>query len=54
MAECPVCGCEIELEDDTIIGELISCPDCGTELEVVDLNPVSLEEAPELDEDWGQ
>ena len=29
MAECPVCACQIEFEEDTIKGELIECPECG-------------------------
>ena len=54
MAECPICVNEIEFEQDTITGELLSCPDCGAELEVVSLDPEKLDQAPELDEDWGQ
>lgn len=53
-AECPVCVNEIDFEDDTIVGELLACPFCGTELEVINLDPPTLEVAPELDEDWGQ
>ena len=54
MAECPVCGIDVELQEDTIEGELIECEDCGSELEVTQLSPYALEEAPETDEDWGQ
>ncbi len=54
MAECPVCGAEIEFEEDTIQGELMECPSCGSELEVTSVDPPELEVAPELDEDWGQ
>jgi len=54
MPECPVCGAEIELTEDTVIGELIECPECGTELEVKQLDPVILEEAPQEEEDWGE
>ncbi len=56
MALCPVCECEINLDDDTVSGELIECPDCGSELEAVD-NPeggFALQVAPQTDEDWGQ
>jgi alpha-aminoadipate carrier protein LysW len=35
-------------------GEILLCPDCGTELEVLSLNPLRLEEAPEVEEDWGE
>lgn len=54
MTECPVCGAEIELGSDTVQSELLECPDCGTELEVVEINPFKLNEAPKVEEDWGE
>jgi len=54
MAECPVCGAEIELAPDTVKGELLECPECGAELEVVSVKPFKLAEAPEEEEDWGE
>ena len=54
MTECPVCGAALSLSDDLVKGELLECDDCGTELEVTSLNPVTVEEAPEAEEDWGQ
>lgn len=54
MGECPVCGAEIKLNDDTIEGELIVCGDCGAEIEVIQTDPVELSKAPEEEEDWGQ
>ena len=54
MSECPVCGAEVELTADSVVGELIECPDCGTELEVLEVDPLKLGEAPETEEDWGQ
>jgi len=54
MAECPVCGAEVPLNDDTVASELMECPDCGTELEVLDTDPLTLGEAPESEEDWGE
>ena len=54
MSECPVCGAEITLANDVVKGELLECDDCGSELEVVSLEPITLEEAPEAEEDWGQ
>jgi alpha-aminoadipate/glutamate carrier protein LysW len=53
-AECPVCGASIELAQGTVAGELLECPECGTELEVVTLDPPTLSEAPQEEEDWGQ
>ena len=54
MAECPVCGAEVELTADAVVGELMECPDCGTELEVLKVDPPAIGEAPETEEDWGQ
>lgn len=53
-AECPVCGADIVLDNDTVVGELLICGDCGSELEVVSLNPPLVSEAPQEEEDWGQ
>jgi len=36
------------------LGEIVTCPDCGVELEVTGLDPVTLELAPEVEEDWGE
>jgi alpha-aminoadipate/glutamate carrier protein LysW len=52
-AECPECAAEIELED-VLEGEIVNCPDCGVELEVVSIDPLTLELAPEEEEDWGE
>ena len=54
MAECPVCGGDVALEKDIVVGELIECSDCGSELEVLTVAPASLGEAPEAEEDWGE
>lgn len=54
MSECVECGADIELADDVEVGEIVDCPTCGSELEVVDVDPVVLELAPELEEDWGE
>ena len=54
MIECPVCDAEIELQADAVEGELMECPDCGSELEVLTVDPPTLGEAPETEEDWGQ
>jgi alpha-aminoadipate/glutamate carrier protein LysW len=54
MSTCPVCDGDVELADDAVEGELIECPDCGSELEITGLAPVTLAEAPESEEDWGQ
>ena len=54
MVECPVCGADVALPDDVESGEIIDCQACGAELEVLETNPPVLEEAPELEEDWGE
>ncbi len=52
--ECPECGGEVTLATAVLAGEIVECPDCGAELEVVTTNPVQLELAPEVEEDWGE
>ena len=53
-AVCVVCEANVTVPDDCCEGELVICPDCGTELEVVSLEPLTLEEAPQVQEDWGR
>jgi len=53
-AEDPITGEEIEIPADVEVGEIIDSPITGAELEVVAVDPVALEEAPELEEDWGE
>jgi len=52
--ECLECGAELELEADVEVGEIVVCPDCGVELEVTSLDPIALDLAPEVEEDWGE
>ena len=54
MSECPVCGADVLLESATVQNELKDCDDCGTELEVVSIDPFRVEEAPGIEEDWGE
>jgi alpha-aminoadipate carrier protein LysW len=54
MAECLECAAELELTADLEEGEILVCPDCGVELEVMGLDPITLELAPEVEEDWGE
>lgn len=51
---CVECGGQIEVADDVMQGEILQCPDCGVELEVISTEPLSLEVAPEVEEDWGE
>lgn len=54
MAECQECAAELALAADVEVGEIVVCPDCGVELEVMSLDPITLELAPEVEEDWGE
>ncbi len=51
---CPVCGAEIDVEATVELNEIIVCPDCGVDLEIVSLDPLTAEEAPMEQEDWGE
>jgi alpha-aminoadipate carrier protein LysW len=52
--ECPECAGELNLVPDLEMGEIVVCPDCGVELEVIGLEPILLDLAPEVEEDWGE
>jgi len=54
MADCIECGASLTLHDALEVGEIVDCGTCGTELEVVETDPIGLEAAPELEEDWGE
>ena len=54
MSTCPECDAELELGANTEEGEIVVCPDCGVELEVMGINPIKLDLAPEVEEDWGE
>ena len=54
MSACPVCGAVVEIAEGTVVGELLECAECGVELEVTSVDPIELEEAPEVEEDWGE
>ena len=51
---CPECEGEVEIPTDAMENELVSCPECGAELEIMSLDPMELELAPEVEEDWGE
>lgn len=54
MVECPVCGADLKLNENTVKGELMQCAECGIELEVKEINPLTIAEAPKEEEDWGE
>lgn len=51
--ECPDCTGTFTASI-AMVGELVECGDCATELEVRSLDPLRVEVAPELEEDWGE
>jgi alpha-aminoadipate carrier protein LysW len=51
---CPECEGAVALAEPVRLSEITQCPDCSTELEVVGLDPIRLETAPEIEEDWGE
>jgi alpha-aminoadipate carrier protein LysW len=51
---CPECDGEVDIPSDAMENELVSCAECGTELEIMNLDPIALELAPEVEEDWGE
>jgi alpha-aminoadipate carrier protein LysW len=52
--DCLECGATLELGSDLEEGEIIVCADCGVEWEIMSLDPISIELAPEVEEDWGE
>ena len=52
--ECLQCAADLALAADVEIGEIVICPDCGVEWEVMSVDPVTIELAPEVEEDWGE
>lgn len=53
-APCPECEAAVRFDRPPLNGQVARCPDCASELEVVCANPVRLELAPEVEEDWGE
>jgi alpha-aminoadipate carrier protein LysW len=51
---CPECGASVNFNPPPLNGEIATCEDCGVELEVVSTAPLTLEVAPEVEEDWGE
>ncbi len=53
-AVCPECDGGVRLDRAPLRGQVVRCGDCGAELEVTGVDPVVLELAPEVEEDWGE
>ena len=54
VAECPECSANVTLSADVVEAEIVQCAECGAELEVISLEPITLDLAPEEEEDWGE
>ena len=54
MHQCPVCDADVTISKDPVEGELLECEECGTEIEILALDPITLGEAPDAEEDWGE
>lgn len=55
-AECVVCTSPIDVAPDVEKAEIVPCGSCGQEHEVAEISAtgVTLEAAPEVEEDWGE
>ena len=53
-AKCPECDADCSLPEDVMEGEIVPCAECGAELEVTCLDPLTLDLAPEEEEDFGE
>jgi alpha-aminoadipate/glutamate carrier protein LysW len=53
-ANCPECDAQVLFDRAPLNGEIANCTDCSSELEVINADPITLELAPEVEEDWGE
>ena len=51
---CVECAAPVDVPQDVMLHEFLVCPECGTGLEVVEVDPVQLDRAPVVEEDWGE
>lgn len=54
IVHCLDCQGEISLQGTVLPGEVVTCPDCSTDFEITNLKPITIEHAPEVQEDWGE
>lgn len=52
--ECPECAGAVSLSRRPLAGEVVRCGDCSVELEVTSVEPLRVEVAPQVQEDWGE
>ncbi len=53
---CPICDAEVTLQKNTEESEIINCPECHSRLVVAAMKGsfATLEQAPAVEEDWGE
>ncbi|MEO3812568.1 lysine biosynthesis protein LysW [Sphaerisporangium sp. B11E5] len=51
---CLQCETDISVPAELELGDILACRGCGQEHEVLDVAPVRLDLAPEIEEDWGE
>jgi alpha-aminoadipate carrier protein LysW len=51
---CLECDTDIAVPSETELGDILSCRGCGQEHEVIEVTPIRLDRAPEVEEDWGE
>lgn len=51
---CVECDAPLQVNEKSLIGEIIRCRECGAELEIISTEPLKVELAPEVEEDWGE
>jgi len=54
--KCPECDADLNIPEDTTVGEIVSCSDCGADYEIskIDGSTVEIKEAETVGEDWGE
>lgn len=54
--KCTICNGNINLPEDVEVSEIITCGQCQSKLAVkkIEANKVILNEAPQVEEDWGE
>ncbi len=54
--ECPTCGGKVPIACDVEVSEILTCPECHNRVVVASIGQglVVLEEAPVIEEDWGE
>ena len=54
IVQCPECAAAILVPAGTFKNEIFICPGCTLEWETTSIAPLILEEAPPVEEDWGE